>query len=407
MNYIKQYYQYKNDLTPWSITKITMAVCPFIVNKMIEEKRMYDFKGIKSKNIKHNNLYAGIAIHEMLENWHKAHLDLEDFASPGEIIASYNIIKSSDWLKLIKEFERAKMIFAYDNDNVPQFAGGKVLGAEEIIEVDKSGKVCTKGLGFLKGTLDLVQIEDDMLTITDYKRQYNVISATDLTDNFQMQLYAYLAACAHPEVNYIKTRMYFTRYGSFTEIIRSISEVKENHKGFNLIIEAMESKVKRYSKSDEDPEAIPGEHCELCEYTSICPVIDEFDGVIKDEEDAKKAAALLKLRTVQRESLTDSLKKYTSVHGAIDSGKEKIGYLENKTRSWEVFDENKLLILMNNKDIRLTELFSPDSKKAGAFMNSVLYRIDTEGKNEDKELLSELKKCIREKRKTTFKSQNS
>jgi hypothetical protein len=396
---LSKYFESNESLTPWSVTKINAARCPYATELMLKGGKGYDFKGGQPR-IGQENLYAGIAIHELLENWHKAHIFGEDFAHPGEVIMNQQIISPSDWMKLLEEFEKAKAAFEYDNDNNPKFPGGEVVGVEELIEVDRNGNIVPRGEGYLKGTLDLVQVGDNCVTITDYKRQWNVISQSAAEDNFQMLFYSYLASCKYPKASFVTCRLYFTRYKSFVEVTRSTDAVKSSLPGIIAITEGINSVLKKHKDSAKP---IPGDQCDLCSFVNQCPIAEDVDGKVSSQEEATRLASLLQLREEQKRRLTDSLKSYASKHGEITVGDKKVGYVPQKKQAWEVFDVKELLRVMYDFNINIDELFSPDAKKVNKFYSSAQTLSDN-GNDTYRLLLIRLEKCIREKRKTSFRT---
>ena len=240
--------------------------------------------------------------------------------------------------------------------------------------------------------------EKQLVTITDYKRQWNVLSITDLENNFQMKFYAFLVSCMYPNAIEIITRLYFTRYGNFVEVRRTKEDAWSELPGFIAIAQGINSVLRSHAK---DATPLPGEHCELCNYTLICPVIDEIDGVIKDFEEAIRAASLLSLRSKQKSDLDSSIRKFTSKHGPIDTGSKKVGYIPSKTISWEVFDPEMLVALMEKHSIDPISMLSPDSRKINKFMKSEGYKAD----KGDDEVYMDLVRCVRKKQKTMFRSQ--
>lgn len=399
MTNLRSYLDEHGGLLPWSYTKLNMAKCPYQSEKMIAAGFGSDFKGNIICGME--NLEAGIAIHELLEMWHLHFCIDGDLVEPGEILCTKSI-PIGEWLPLIEEYNRAKDFFAYKL-GVPQFSGGEVRGVEVVLALDKDGVqipaniAMRKPYAYIKGTLDLLQIEGGTATITDYKRQWNVLSRTDLNNNFQMMLYSYLVACAYPEVNQVAVRMYFTRHGYVQEIVREVPEIMKVKPVIDQLVHGLTANLKKYA---DDPIPSPGDHCNVCRFVRSCPISENIELVprIKTQDEAKKVASELSLRKIRVKSSTDRLKDWTSEFGPVvsDDGKMVYGYTASSSDSWEITNMDELLRIMLREQISVGDILAPDSSKLKGFIKQI--------KNNNPELFeSMLKTCLKKKITTSFR----
>jgi len=406
---LRDYMEKHNGLCPWSWTKINMAKCPFQSNKMIERGYGKEFKTDLVRGMEF--LEAGIAIHELIESWQLYNLGLGDaeLEEPG-IILSTKDIPVSEWLPLIKEYEKAQQFFNYLPDGEPGFSGGEVVGVEEIAQarhdgtsIDWVGNDPHKPYagGYLKGTLDLLQKEGKHLLVTDYKRQWNVLSRSDVNSNMQMLLYSLLALYKYPDAETVGVRMYFTRFSYTQEIVRESSEVLKVRPVFDQIIAGLTHNLKKHW---DDPIPTPGEQCGICRYLHSCPISENVELVprIRSIEEAKKIASELALRKTRVKRSTDRLKDWTAENGPIttEDGQMQYGYVSSASESWEVVDIDALMRVMLQEQINIKDILAPDTRKTNTFIKGI--------RKKNPELFNKLVgTCVRRKTSTSFRERKA
>lgn len=354
-------------MAPWSYTKLSSAACPHYVSMMLRHGRGRDFKGSSLTNRGGENLAAGIAAHEMIENWILFNMGKEQLKQPGQILQNLRI-SINDWPLLIQQYERAKQIFKFDN-GVPQFAGGEIIGVEDEIHVDYDWNFFNHELGkeddenedgFFKGTIDLIQWDEEekILTITDHKRQWNVLSDTDLENHFQFMTYASLALAKYPQAHKVVLRMYFIRHGFYKSVEKFPVELQ--HIGETIRQQTLAYALKLYYNQHQ-VNAVPGEQCDTCDLAMSCPALGngpEINGTIRSREEAEAVAAHLALYKKVVSEHESQLKDWSSVNGTVSSGaKKQYGYVPNKKDSWKCVDAENFLATAKALQGNQPELF--------------------------------------------------
>ena len=404
MSALSEYIDKHGDLRPWSYTKLIIGKCPFAANELIKMGIGKEFKGDVIRG--QENLAAGIAIHEALENWHNANLmfDLENMPPIGTLLSKYPI-DSSDWPKIISEYTKALDVFHYQ-DGESQFSGGNVIGAEKIVQVDADGDVVPwpDNIGYLKGTLDLLQLSEDgdTITITDYKRQHNILSPTKMAENFQLMLYSYLASRLFPQAGKIVCRLYFTRYGHMVEIERDTRDLKLVKETIDQVILGL--RMLHASQPENSPQPIPGEQCDTCRFVLKCPLAqDDPDrvGVLKSFDDASRIATLVVLYESKLKAAKASLRTFTADNGEVTTsdGKITFGYRAQEKESWEARDIDGLVKTMLQEKIPVRHLLTADKRK--------LTKMIIQSEESNPTLHSKLTACSNKVMRTSFRSRKA
>lgn len=349
-------------LAPWSYTKLSSAACPHYVGMMLKKGRGRDFKGSSLTNRGGENLAAGIAAHEMIENWIQFNLGKEPLRQPGQILQDLRI-SINDWPLLVQQYEKAKEIFKFDN-GVPQFAGGEIIGVEDEIHVDYDWNFFDhenqEGDGFFKGTIDLIQWDEEnkILTITDHKRQWNVLSDTDLENHFQFMTYASLALAKYPQAHKVVLRMYFIRHGFYKSVEKFPVELQ--HIGETIRQQTLAYALKLYYNQHQ-VDAVPGEHCDTCDLAMSCPAMGNapaVNGTIRCAEEAEAVAAHLVLQKKVVSEYESQLKDWSAQNGNVKTGtKKQYGYVPNKKDSWKCVDAEGFLSMAKALQGNQPELF--------------------------------------------------
>lgn len=367
-------------LAPWSYTKLMSASCPYFVNTMLENGRGYDFKGESMSARGGENLSAGIAAHKMIENWMRFNMGLEPLRQPGEILSGMRV-NMEDWPLLIEQYHKAKEVFAFTNGK-PDFPGGEIIGVEEEVHVDYNWNF-VEGEGFTKATIDLIQWdeEEQALTITDHKRQWNVLSDTDLEKDFQFSLYASIALRKYPNAHKIIRRMYFIRHGFYKSVECFPVELRNVPETVRQQVLALTLNLYR---NMQIAEPFTGEQCSICDIAMRCPALSaapKLNGTLRNREEAEAVAQNLILFKRAVSELEGQLKDWSSENGNVKTGvKKEFGYVPNKGDSWNCENPAGFLsairsmqandpVLFNSLGVDSNELIKLDQKSLDKTMS--------------------------------------
>lgn len=366
-------------LRPLSNTKLNGGQCPRAVNMFYSLGAGYDFKNVPRPNRGTENLEEGIAFHALCDSWHNHHLLADEYIEPGVILAE-NQIRASEWPRILKEYDKFKSNFSYNGD-IPLFSGGDICGIEKQLHIQDNGqpvslmenavasllnmtmrtpsmarqlfpKVDSDGKeiqpdplapyqvkSFFKGTLDLLQYDpgNGVVTITDYKRQWNILSPADAANSPQAQQYAYIAGQHFPDAVRVVFRFYFSRSGVFRETTYLRSELEFQLK---VLIQREIAMMTRIRKHSDTAAPIPGDCCSLCPFATACPALDGDilqNGVVRSQEEARALASSMHLMKRRAADSMVILKDWSKDNGPVDIGGGKAyGYVSSKSDSWEL-----------------------------------------------------------------------
>lgn len=176
---------------------------------------------------------------------------------------------------------------------------------------------------FFRGVIDLMHFENDLLVITDYKTSRSVASQTEVDNDFQLDIYAYLANLIYPNVERMLVRLDFVRFSTYRQReidINSLDSVKE--------------KIMHYVDKIENTvefEARVSSNCDFCNYASHCPKFKEMSKLntnfeLNSNEDALKLAEQLRLADAFRKHATAKLKQWIENNVPISVGDECLNY---------------------------------------------------------------------------------
>lgn len=336
------YQKLEEALYPWSFTKLKSSSCPYYVNKMAETDRLRDFKGDLATKMGGGFLYAGIAIHNYIEQWLKYNMGEAEKPELADAMRYCQNIEDEEFKLLVEQVEMAHECFSF-SQGVPNFHGGKIVGVEDEIHVDKAWNFVDheKGdVGYFKATIDMIQWdeEDRCITITDHKRQWNILSETDLNKHLQMCIYGSLALAKYPHARKIVLRMYFARFGFYKEV----TKFPLDFKSFPETARQMISRnCMRIFDQIDDPQVNVGSQCSICQYANMCPGLTKnplIDGRIVRKEDAVKVANDLYLAKRQVSDMESVLKEWCSENGPLSVNDKSYGFAPQKTPSYECHD---------------------------------------------------------------------
>lgn len=403
---------------PLSTTKVKAGHCPRAVNLFFKNGRGYDFKDLKRQNRGAENLEEGIALHRLIDMWHNHNMHGEELQEPGVILSEHSI-RLSEWSRILGEYKNVQKVFSY-TDGKPNFGGGAVLGVENELHITHVGSpidCCDRDAihadSFFKGTLDLMQYDEEegVLTLTDYKRQWNILSPTDAANSPQALMYSYAAMQHYPEAIRVVFRFFFTRSGVFRETQYTRSQLEHQLELLQQMEVAIVAKMKRYS---EDAIPIAGEQCGLCPFSMTCPVMLEdvvTNGTVRNQNEAVALASKMHLMKRKVSESTLILKEWSSDNGPISIGNDKAyGFTESKSESYEINGKVSAFLervdsLMDNEDF--SRICWPDdliSVKSLALTKLVKKTKAMCEESGDWTVFEALMKHVQPKKNTTFRN---
>lgn len=303
---------------PYSNSKIAKGHCPFAFKKTYIER---------ATKRRLENLEFGAAVHDIIRDILECRLKGEPIDDVMGIISQNTPHSVSHRLEeivgIIKTFqERFRMNMQY------------VVGVEEKVSIDRDGNECPWDIGYLRGIVDILEINGDHATITDHKTQFNILSDGDMDNHEQLSFYCLLIKSFYPQVEKFTVRIYFARYGVTKQSTRTMEDVVR-------YADVVESRIQSIERIEEWV-PIPGPTCTICEHIHLCPLAqydkeDRDDLLIVDSASASRAAKLLRVREVQVQRIKEALRSYSAKHGAIKvSDGWSYGYVPRQSVQWPV-----------------------------------------------------------------------
>ena len=305
---------------PYSNSKISKGHCPFAFKKTYIEKA-------PKKRLE--NLEFGAAVHDIIKDVLEVRLG-GGTVSHDEImgIINHNTPHSishrvEEIIGIIRTFQGK---FRMNMQNV--------VGVEEKISIDRDGKESPWESGYLRGIVDILEIDGDHATITDHKTQYNILSDADMASHEQLSFYCLLTKSFYPQVEKFTVRIYFARYGITKKSTRTMEDVVR-------YADVVESRIQSI-EGIEEWVPIPGPTCTICEHIHLCPLAqydqeDKDDLLVVDDASAARTAKLLRVREVQVSRMKEALRSYSAKHGPIKVSDEwSYGYVPRQGTQWPV-----------------------------------------------------------------------
>jgi len=213
---------------------------------------------------------------------------------------------------------------------------------------DRSGQLACDILPAVRLTsrLDLLMAGPDKQTLdeTDFKTGYMVHNAGTIAHSFQFQLHALLIFKTYPTCNFVRCRVWSTRFNSLTRWTEFRRDRIGDLEGRMLTAIRARELALAAIPAVETVETWPtAEKCEQCPARRVCPRVQGGAWRIMDEPaDFAKATEVMALEVAAREK---ALVAYAKEHGPIQLGDGRLFGLppvkpkKPTAASYKFFDE--------------------------------------------------------------------
>ena len=186
---------------------------------------------------------------------------------------------------------------------------------------------------FFRGVVDLSHWENDLLVITDYKTNRFVEAQSEVENNFQLDIYAYLMKLIYPEVERVLVRLDYVRFSTYRKKEIDLDSI-------NNVPQKIMRYVEQIELADKFEPRISS-YCDFCIYASHCPKFKallkkDTNFVLNSSEDAWKLAEQLRLVEAFKKHATAKLKQWVDQNRPIVIGDECLNYHEMAN---EFFDD--------------------------------------------------------------------
>lgn len=206
-----------------------------------------------------------------------------------------------------------------------------VIGVEERIALDDDYDACEWSDASYRGILDLLEMDDDTAVITDWKSQFNILSASDLQTHEPTTFYSWLVWKQYPYIKRFITKIWYLRYGYYSVAERNVEELELFED--NLLMH--ERKI--LTLDNIDP--VPGVQCSMCDYILDCPLAIDLspdNENIVGQEQAVLAAQRLTVMEALVKTTKAKLKEYVDANDEILTANNWVyGYKAGTTEEWE------------------------------------------------------------------------
>lgn len=358
---------------PYSHSKIQKAHCPYAFKRRYIDKEHGHRRG---------NLRFGGVVHDIMA-------DILNARVRGQPYDVLEIVKKNTTIDLVERIDEIQGIinvflsrFDVNFDNV--------VGVEEKVAINEGGYGTDWDNAYLRGILDVVEIDGTHAIITDHKTQYNILSDEDMKKNTQLTFYSLLTKAFYPQVETFTAKIYFARYGFTKSSERTIDDIRQFWDTLHIQINAIEN--------IEEWIPIPGSTCPICEFMHECPLAryDEAGNdppAVMTAAEAVRQAKLLRVREEQVKQAKALLAQYAAANGSIKiSDAWEYGYVKRSTVEWPVSDTRQVFV-RNDHSIDAHINFSKTSMK----------KLVSRAKRLDPDFADELESVCRNKTETTFK----
>ena len=268
--------------------------------------RQYKFNYIEKATVEKPvsvEIFLGSAVHRALEKLYKFKVNGR-IQPVEEMLADYH----KDWegpdrdrIKVTKEHMGiddfinigAKALKKYYQMYHP-FDEGEIIGLEK----NASFPLDPANRFMMRAKLDkLVQRDDGVVEIVDYKTQSRLPTQQDLDNDLQMGLYQHAVNFLWPQFDKIELKQIYLRQGIAMSTVMSQDKLDEKkQETINLILE-----IEQAGRDDDFP-VKESALCDYCPYFELCPakrhrraLDDEAADVIKPETGKELAEEYLKL----------------------------------------------------------------------------------------------------------------
>lgn len=239
-----------------------------------------------------------------------------------------------------------------------------IHGYEEKIALDEDyEEVAWKDASF-RGVVDVIDKDEDHVTITDYKSQPHIMPQSELDEHRQLTFYAWLVSKLYPSARRFTCRIWYLRYGFYHETTMSAAKLESFEKTLMLQIDKL-AEIDSW-----DP--IPGTGCHWCDYIHSCPIALDTSSTaeaVVSQDQAVRTAQWIEATEKLLAKKKDALKEYVKANDSVRIGEGyAYGFKKSTSAAWDAEEVEKVLSRYGHK---LLEVASLDSRKMSKLIKAV------------------------------------
>jgi len=236
------------------------------------------------------------------------------------------------------------------------FAQSHIFNLKTTVGVEETIKTQISDDAYFMGIIDLLEIDGNTATITDYKTDWAVRPQYEVDRDFQLRVYAWLVAQEYPQVINFKTRLDFVRHSIIREVEMDIGDV--------IRTEAKLFRIIRLIENEREFPPKPGAGCAWCSYIEKCSALKNISNVTicRTKEDAIRIAGELAILERQVSDRKEALKNWCTVNGPVVANGLQWGFYPTLSR--DIDDIQKFIDIVEELGDDPYKYLSVDGRKA-------------------------------------------
>lgn len=234
-----------------------------------------------------------------------------------------------------------------------------IVGSEEKVALDHEFDDTEWENASYRGILDVIDINKNHLTVTDWKSQPHILNQSELDAHEQGTMYCWLASKLYPHIETFTFRIWYLRYGFYAETARTVKDLE----AFEQSLMIKEQKILEI----DNWEAIPGKHCQYCDVIRHCSLAQDLTNTntnIISQEQAIQAAQRITVMDVLSKELKGQLKAYVKENDSVVIGESSNrwvwGFQAKESSYWKI---DELSAVLSEHGHELEEIANVDSRK--------------------------------------------
>jgi hypothetical protein len=266
-----------------------------------------------------------------------------------------------------------------------------LVGSEETVALDHEFEDTEWESASYRGILDVIDINKNHLTVTDWKSQPHILNQAELDAHEQGTMYCWLASKLYPHIDTFTFRIWYLRYGFYAETTRTAADLE----AFERTLMIKEQKILEIDNWDP----IPGKHCQYCDVINHCDLAQDLSLTntnIISHEQAIKAAQRITVTEVLLKELKSQLKNYVKENDAVVIGEASSrwvwGFRSKESTYWKA---EELAEVLSEHGHELAEVASVDARK--------MKKLVKQAAKDNPELEADLAKIERTRVKAEFR----
>ena len=231
-----------------------------------------------------------------------------------------------------------------------------IYGVEEKVGLDADFDDTEWDLASYRGILDVVDVEKNHLTVTDWKSQPHILNQSELDAHDQMTMYCWLASKLYPHIETFTARIWYLRYGFHAETQRTMADLE----AFEQALMIKEQKI----LDIDNWEPIPGKHCQYCDVIRHCTLANDLSPTnihVISQEQAVLVAQRITVMDVLSKELKAQLKAYVKENDSVRIGDNWVWGFRSKDSKY--FDMAELVEVLVEHGHQFEEVANLDARK--------------------------------------------